>query len=93
MEGPIKVKILGQEYLLRCDDSTEKVHKIAEYVNRKFKEINREGKGLTDKKMAILVAFSIASDYLQLEEKYEELLMELEKRLTALILRIEEEVE
>jgi len=93
LEGPVKVKILGQEYLLRSEDPAEKVHEIAEYVNRKFEEICREGTGLTDKKMAILVAFSIASDFLQLEDKYKKLLKELEQRSKALILRIEEEVD
>ncbi len=93
MEGPIKVKILDQEYMLRSEDPSERVHKIAEYVNHKFEEITREGKGLTDKKMAILVAFNIASDYLQLQEKYRELLNMLEERSKALILRIEREVE
>ncbi len=67
MEKPVKVKILDNEYLIKSDEEDiEKVYKIAEYVNKKIKEINDNSEGLSEKKTAILTALNIAGEYFQI---------------------------
>jgi cell division protein ZapA len=62
----ISVRILDQEYVLRTDEDEEHVQEVVRFVNDKFSEIMDHTDGLSEKKMAILGAFDIASDYFHL---------------------------
>jgi cell division protein ZapA len=57
---PVKVKILDQEYLIKSEEDSEQVYRIAEYVNEKLREIKDNTEGLSDKKVAMLAALTIA---------------------------------
>ena len=65
MRKPIRVKILESEYLIRSDDEESQVQKVAAFVNSRFTDIREHAEGLSEKKIAILAAFDIASEYLQ----------------------------
>ena len=89
MQKPVKVKILDNEYLLKSDEEDiEKVYKIAEYVNKKIREINDNSEGLSEKKTAILTALNIAGDYFQILKERDELLINIRKRSEALVYNI-----
>ncbi len=91
--GPVKIKILDQEYLLLSDEAGEKVEKIARFVDQKLREIKEHSKGLPDKKTAILAAFHIASDYFQLIETHEGLLKAIRDKSSSLIQKINTELQ
>lgn len=89
MEQLIKVKILGSEYLVKSREDREEVNKVAELVNERFKEVEENTEGLSEKKTAILAAFHIASDYLHLMREHDDLLRKIDRRARALIYQID----
>lgn len=90
MEKPVKVKILDNEYLIKSDEEDiEKIYRIAEYVNKKIKEINDNSEGLSEKKTAILTALNIAGEYFQILKERDNLLINIRKRSEALIYNID----
>ena len=89
MKEPVKVKILDTEYLIRSDESSEEVQRIAAFVNEKFQEITESRAGLSEKMTAILAAFHIASDYFQLEKEREAILQGMKRKTNALIQHID----
>ena len=89
MEKPIKVRIFDQEYLIRSEENEEWVQGIAKHVNDKFREIINNVEGLSEKKIAILAAFNIASDYFQLLKDRDEVATDIEQRVKALNYQID----
>jgi len=89
LEKPVKIQILDHEYLIKSDEDEEHVYKIAEYVNGKLKEVNKNSVGLSDKKAAILAALHIASDYFQLLKERDDLIAHIRQRSKALIYNID----
>jgi cell division protein ZapA len=85
LEKPITVNILGNEYVIKSEEDSEKVYKIADYVNEKVKEINNSAEGLSEKRKVILVALNIASDYFQVLKERDELITNIRQRSKALI--------
>ena len=85
----IKVKIYDQEYVIKSDESAEQLNRIADYVNDKLKEIQDNTEGLSEKKMAILVALNIASEYFQAIKERDELSVNIRQRTEALLNNID----
>ena len=69
----VKVRIHDQEYLLRSDGDARQIEEIADYVNQKLMDIQEGAEGLSDRKMAILAALSIAGEYLQIRKERDEM--------------------
>ena len=82
---PVKIRIFDQEYRLKSEENEEQVQRIAEYVNGKLKEVMDNTEGLSEKKMAILVALDIASDYFRLLKERDDLLGHIRQRTEGLI--------
>ena len=65
-KGPLKrrveVEILGQRMLLKADDDSRQVERLAAYVKRKVDEVSAHGP-VSSSKVAILAALNIAEDY------------------------------
>lgn len=80
MERSVRVKILDHEYLIKSDEDTERVQRIAQYVNKKFGEIIGNTNGISERKTAILAAFHIASDYFEVIEERDRLVEVIQKR-------------
>lgn len=89
---PVKVTILGRDYFIRNDHNEEQIKIIAEYVNKKFKEIKENAKGLSEDKIAILVAFNMAGDYLNLLDYHEKLVKSISQQTESLKKQINEAV-
>ena len=81
----VKVKIHDQEYIIKSEENQEPLDRIADYVNEKLREIEDNTEGLSEKKMAILVALNIASDYFQVLKEREELSKNIRQRTESLI--------
>jgi len=80
MNEKVKIKIRDREYAIRGSDDREQILKVAEYVDKKLKEISDSKKELSEERAAILAALDIAGDYFQLIKEKEVLLFEINKR-------------
>ena len=89
---PVKIQILNQEYLIKGEGDDAQVLEIAQFVNRKFEEIQESTSGLPEKKIAILVAFEIANEYFKLLKERDKLSKEIQERVQALNSRIDSEM-
>ena len=82
---PVKVRIHDQEYLLKSDGDVEQIEEIADYVNQKLADVQDGTEGLSDRKVAILAALSIAGEYLQARREQDEVKGRIRQRTDALI--------
>ena len=89
MEKPINVTILDHTYRIRSDAEEKDVQTVARYVNDKFMAILGRADGLSERKLAILVAFDIASDYFQLLKERGGVAEDIENRARTLNRRID----
>ena len=85
----IRVKIRNHEYLILSEDDQGHVNEIAEYVNKKLKEVEESEEGLSEKKVAILGALNIASDYFRVLKERDEILDKIRQRTKTLIYNID----
>jgi cell division protein ZapA len=85
MDDKVTIKIKDTEYAIRSSDDREQILKVAEYVDRKLREIDEFKKELSEDKKAILTALDIAGDYFQLIKEKEVLLAEINNRSKRLL--------
>ncbi len=85
MDDKVKIRIKDTEYSIRGSDDREQILKVAEYVDKKLREISEFKKELSEDKKAILTALDIAGDYFQLIKEKEVLLAEINNRSKRLI--------
>ena len=86
---PVKVRIHDQEYLLKSDGDVKQIEAIADYVNQKLADVQEGSEGLSDRKVAILAALSIAGEYLQIRKEQDEMKGRIRQRTDALISSID----
>ncbi|RTZ91449.1 MAG: hypothetical protein DSY91_05015 [Deltaproteobacteria bacterium] len=91
-DEPIKVYILGQEYLVKSEEGEEYVRKVASYVNEQIENIIESTKTVTTFKVAILAAMRIADEYFKEMEKNKRLVDFVENRSENLLKKIEGQV-
>ncbi|HEV7699296.1 MAG TPA: cell division protein ZapA [Pyrinomonadaceae bacterium] len=65
-EQTIRVEIYNQTYSIRSDGDNEYIHELAEYVDRKMREISSGTLTVDSLKVAILAALHIADEFYQL---------------------------
>lgn len=62
------VKICGREYTITGPESTEHMRKVAELVDRKMREIQKDHFGMVPNLLALMTAINIADEYIKLKE-------------------------
>ena len=77
--GQIRVNIFGSEYTLRADNDNDLVEKIAQYVDEKMREIDRNQTLKSTTRVAILAALNIAEELFQERIYRNKLLDQLDK--------------
>ena len=92
MRNLVSVEILGREYTVKSDEGEDRVKKIAEYVNRKIKEISENTQTVSTLNVAILAALNIANDYFQVVEDRRLLNQAIETRSGRLIEMIDAQI-
>lgn len=65
-EQTIRVEIYNQTYSIRSDGDNDYIHELAEYVDRKMREISSGTMTVDSLKVAILAALHIADEFYQL---------------------------
>ena len=66
-EQTIRVEIYNQTYSIRSDGDNEYIHELAEYVDRKMREISSGTMTVDSLKVAIHAALHIADEFFQLK--------------------------
>jgi cell division protein ZapA len=68
-ETSIKVEIYNQTYNIRSDGNQEYIHQLAEYVDRKMREVTSATHTVDSQKVAILAALHIADELHQEKDR------------------------
>ncbi len=74
----VTVRIDGNEYHLRGEDSPEHLEHIASLVNEKMKSIRLSCPSCGPIKLAVLTALQFADDKVKAEERYERMMREID---------------
>jgi len=75
-----RVVIFGEEYSVRSSDDAEYVMNIADYVDKKMREIAAKNKSMSPNKIAILTALNLAGELFDLKRKSGDDLSEVDTR-------------
>ncbi|RKY75935.1 cell division protein ZapA [candidate division KSB1 bacterium] len=77
----IKVRIYGAEYTIRGAADEKYIKNVAEYVNQKMMEIDRNTRIDSSLKVAILASLNITDELLKLKEENEKIRTELKDKI------------
>lgn len=69
----ITVKIFDEDYAMKGNSSSEYMEMIANYVDRKMRQIASKSPRLSATKIAVLAALNIADELSKLQEDYDNL--------------------
>ncbi len=73
MPGRVDVEIFGKVYTVRGEKDPEYVRRVAEYVDRKMREISQVTDTVSTSRIAILAALNIADEFFSLTEESDQL--------------------
>ncbi len=73
MSGRVDVEIFGKVYTIRGDKDPDYVRRVAEFVDRKMREISEVTDTVSTARIAILACLNIADELLTLSQESEEL--------------------
>jgi cell division protein ZapA len=65
-----EVEIFGERYMLRSSDSPDYLNRVADYVDRKFREVASEHPALVPSKIAVLASLNIADELFKQGDGY-----------------------
>jgi cell division protein ZapA (FtsZ GTPase activity inhibitor) len=92
----VRVIIYGDEYSIKSDVNTETAKKVADYVNLKILEVQKNVSSRDKVKVAVLSAMNITEELLGYKEKCREYLNkceEIQKKAVEIGLRIDKNTE
>jgi len=72
MATQVNVKIFGQEFTIKGEDSPEYVLSLAEFVDKKMREVASASSVITSHKVTILTAINIADELFRLRKDLDE---------------------
>jgi cell division protein ZapA len=76
----VKVIIFGEEYPILGSADPEYILRVADYVDKKMREIASKSKNKSPDKLAILTALNIAGELIDLEDNKTDSLTQVEDR-------------
>ena len=68
----VEVEIFGQKYVIRGDEDEAYIHQLAAYVDTKMREMHGRLHLATPAKVAVLAAFNIAHELLNIKKEMED---------------------
>jgi len=98
VKNKVTVRILGQEYTIRSDESREFVQNVANLIDDKMRAIHERNKKFSTTWVAVLTALNVGDDYLKLKIENETLLKRLDnpdgelKAMKTLLIRFQDEI-
>ncbi len=91
--GQIRVNIFGSEYTLVSDNDEKYVREIAQYIDQKMREIDKNQSIKSTVKIAILAALNVADELFQERLYRQKLLTQLDEEAKKLNRELAEFVE
>lgn len=79
MPGRVDVEIFGKVYTVRGDKDPDYVRRVAEFVDRKMREIAQVTDTISTSRIAILASLNIADELMTMLEESEELKARMKK--------------
>jgi len=98
VKNKVTVRILGQEYTIRSDESREFVQNVANLIDDKMRAIHERNKKFSTTWVAVLTALNVGDDFLKLKNEKEALLKRLDnpdgelKAMKTLLIRFQDEI-
>ncbi len=74
LENRVEVEIFGEGYVLKGAEPPEYLQMLAQYVNKRMRQVVTRNPRLTTAKAAILTALNIADELMKLQKEYDQLL-------------------
>ncbi len=88
----VTVTIYGQEYTLKGEAEPDYVEKVAQFVDRKMREVSESSTVVATTKIAILAAINIADELFRERRKRQEALAMLDDRTGQIAALLEKEM-
>ena len=89
----VTVNIYGQEYTLKTSAKPEYYEQVANFVNKKMKEVEKAGIGSGSQlRIAILAAMNITAELFESNQKKEEVIDKVEAKAIAISEFIEDKI-
>jgi cell division protein ZapA len=79
-EQVLRITIFGEEYPIRGYADREHILRVAEYVDKKMREIALKSKNRSSNKIAVLTALNLADELLELKQEKDSDLNQVEDR-------------
>jgi cell division protein ZapA len=79
MSGRVDVEIFGKVYTVRGDKDPDYVRRVAEFVDRKMREIEQVTDTVSTSRIAILASLNIANELMTMLDESEELKARMKK--------------
>ncbi len=79
-----KVTIYGTEYPIKGESDAEYIKKVAEYVDQKMYEVDRNTSAKSSLKVAILAALNIADELFREKAEKDQIVQQLEEKIKKL---------
>ncbi|MFZ5586780.1 MAG: cell division protein ZapA [Thermodesulfobacteriota bacterium] len=87
--GSVKINILGNEYVLRSEGGEGQLRRVAAHLNARLNEVLTTTNTSSTLAATVLAALNITNELLQLQDKQENLLQEIEIQAERLLEKIE----
>lgn len=85
MKSSTKVEIFGRSYLIKGDADEQYTSELADYVDKRMREIAEKNPSIPPSKMAILAALNIANELFKLKEEFKQEKGQIEDKARRLI--------
>lgn len=82
--GSTEVYILGQKYTIKGDAPEEYIKELADYVDKKLKEVYNASPNITPLKASILASLDIADELFKLKKEQEQMTKHIEEKTNLL---------
>ena len=92
MSSSIRVSILGREYTLRSQGSSEEIERVVSFVESRLSKMQAV-KSVDTRDVTVLTLLNVAGQYLQLLDQQKETDNQQDKRLNALICKLEQVID
>ncbi len=83
--GNVEVTILGQQYKIKGDAPDEYIIELAQYVDKKIREIYEKSPNIAPLKASILASLNIADELFKYRKEQEELTRDIERKTETLV--------
>ncbi len=85
----VEVKIMGQRYKVKSEESEEYISKLADFVNQQLNELQQGSSAINQHNLAILAALNLADGLFKCRERFTQTKKEMGERIRRIVGRIE----